>query len=78
MNKKSFTLRDILAQYRTDNNISDAVWYGLCKHYTKAAKPNFDTIRYYLSPYYLKFPKKLATDEMIKNEMLDFIQKYNR
>lgn len=77
MNNNSTTLRDILTQYRKDNNISDDVWYGICKHYTRGATPNFDTIRYYLSPYYLKLPKELTTDEMIKNEMLNFIQEYS-
>lgn len=71
------TLKDVLKQYREDNNIDDGVWYGICKHYTRGTNPNYDTIRHYLSPYYLKFPKEMATDKLIKEEMLNFIEEYN-
>ena len=77
MNNNPITLRDILVRYRKDNNISDTVWYELCKHYTRGTSPNYDTLRYYLSPYYLLFPKELATDELIKAEMLRYIEEYN-
>lgn len=74
MNNNRVTLNEILKQYRADNNISDAEWYGLCRHYTRRTNANFDTIRYFLSPYYLQFPKELATDEQIRGEMLRFIE----
>ena len=71
------TLKDVLKKYRQDNNISDAVWYGICKHYTRGTNPNYDVIRHYLSPYYLHFSNEMATDKLIKEELLRFIEEYN-
>lgn len=78
MNNQSITLREVLSKYRSDYNISNEEWYGLCRHYTRGTNPDLDTIRYYLSSYYRQFPQEQATDEMIISELLHFIEEYNK
>jgi hypothetical protein len=78
MNNQTYTLKEVIDEYRADNDINDTEWYGLCKHYTRGTNPDLDTIRYYLLPYFRTFPKEQATDELIKAELFNFIEKYNK